>query len=250
MSLTLEQEYSIPSYNGDQITVADRAPLNWKGWSLLAADGRDSIVGTLWTESGEGFVVKWNKREIPVEDIPAAAQYTQKAIELYKAALGEEYILPTLLAIGEKSDSGPRYKLYTIQPYTEAWTARNLPEELSRNPGLLRKWHTLYSRIARLYRLATVINSQVCATKSGVPYPLALRIGQLWGLVYRGIENPPLVKSPNILITRPGNDIKLCDFGTTTPWKEEMNAAYTQILKEAVKGGEFYARKVFTRKNR
>ncbi len=231
MPLTIEKNYTIPSHEGRVITAADRAPFNWETWSLLARDGRDSIVGTLETESGRRYVVKWNKRNIPVEDLSASAKYIKKSVELYRATLGDDYIVPTSLAVGEKSEGSTRYKLYTVQPYVEGWTARELPDNLHTNPEILQKWYVLYGRIAHLYQVANEVNRQVHSTGSGEIYPIALRIGQLWGYISQGLSYPPLPKSPNILISKANHDIKLCDFGTTTSWGDEMEIAYTQIIE-------------------
>ncbi len=76
----------------------------------------DSAVGLVRPANTEPYVIKWNRCAIEPADARRAATFIKKSIDLYKEVLGKEFIVPTSLVIGSKTDGAKTIKRSQLRP--------------------------------------------------------------------------------------------------------------------------------------
>lgn len=218
----------------------ERAPFSGKATRIGYKNSMDSVVMLMQNNSRED-VVKWNKSFISSpEDAFSIVKFAKKSIELYRAVLGEEHVVPTEFVIGEKVDSKKsKIKVYEVQPYINGWDGRTLPKDLRTNNILLDKWNILYSRLSILYKVSSVVNRG-----SSIPFNVNLTLGACRkisvssSLPDDSILETDVAKSipntPNLLVDRNNLDLLLCDFGAYTVWDERMEEAYQEIKRQSL----------------
>lgn len=207
------------------------APFSSK-YTGLGLKSCDSVVGILENEETKRpYVVKWNRRHFTTpEETFAVCQFVKKSVALYTATLGEEFIVPTSCVVGEKLDNGvQRYKVYTIQPFIDGWTAKTLPDDLSEK--VADQWNILNSRLFRLYNTAYHINKH--SVNPAAVFPVTLTVGSSRRAALIGKPGGEMPKTPNLLISR--NDFRLCicDFGEYISWQKDMQSTFDTIMERA-----------------
>lgn len=193
----------------------------------------DSVVMLLQNRDAKDYVVKWNRSNI-ISPTEAAkiVMFSRKSLDLYKAILGEEYIIPTEFVIGEKQDGNKtKIKVYEVQPYISGWDGRSLPEDLRQDEHVVDDWRRLYARASLLYIIGNRVNRET-KRQSGTEFPINLTLGISRTVALSGnsdliLNNVP--RTPNLLIDRLALQLHLCDFGAYTPWDERMQEAYQEI---------------------
>ncbi len=192
----------------------------------------DSVVGVV----GNKWILKWPRRRIYEPEIAhKIAHYLKLAINLYKKALGPNFIVPTQVVIGEKVNGrGKEFKPYVLQPYINSYPLN----EWVNNDCILNEislqWMRLRERLFYLYIVAREVNKKL-------PYDQRFFIGMTVGRVRQAtyeakdlssfnsaFPSPP--HTPNILIDRDTPHILLPDFGPYYMWKKSMSEAYQRIL--------------------
>lgn len=217
----------------------ERAPFSGEVTRLGAVNSADSIVMLLHSKTtGRDYVLKWNRSYISsLEEAAEIVVFSRKSLDLYRAVLGEKYIVPTEFVIGEKQDQHKlKVKVYEVQPYISGWDGRSLPEDLRRDERLVDSWRKLYSRVSLLYIIGNNVNRQL-RKQGGVEFPINLTLGTsrkaaLFGSSELLLHDIP--QTPNLLIDRVALRLHLCDFGPYTPWNKEMQAAYQEIYDRSL----------------
>lgn len=211
-----------------------------EGWKKLVTQETDStscdsVVGTIDAESGRKFVLKWNRGRVATpEETRGMAVFLRRSLDLYREALGPEYIVPTSMILGAKKDGVVRHKVFIIQPFIDSWHGQNLPWEIHYSDEVIVKWEELYKRLSMLYNIAYKVNRSY-PPNSGSTFPVTLTVGETRRRALAGDWMPFLPPTPNILIERDTKSLLLCDFGKYTQWQDSMQGAYYQILDKVKK---------------
>lgn len=214
----------------------ETSPFNGK-FKGFGGKSYDSVAGVLQAKSRQdetvawkNVVLKWNRAEIPtVEDAKAIATFRRKSIQLYQQTLGEEFIVPTNIVIGNKRDlTGLKYKVYQVQPFVSGWTGKEAPEEVLFDSEVVSQWKILSRRLYRLYQTANQINSGL---STEFTFPITMTLGDSRQLSFTAGVSDRVPLSKNILIGRDDLRLSLFDFGVYFPWQETMQEAYDKILQ-------------------
>ncbi len=189
----------------------------------------DSCVGVL---RGTGRVVKWSReRPSDRDDLWAICQFLKRSNILYRAALGDEYIVPSVFVASQKKNGrGLEYKPYIIQPHIDCWTGKSLPNEYRSSRVISDSWAVLYSRLYYLYQTAEKVNHRY---EEANRFPITITVGSTRQIVKEdpGSENViSLPRTDNILIEKSSKRLLLCDFGEYRRWDDSMEVAYQRIM--------------------
>ena len=190
----------------------------------------DSVVGKIERSSQ---VVKWSRENFATpEEAECAAQQIQRSVNLYKKALGENFVVPTQVCVGQKQDNGRvKNKVYIQQPHIDGWEGDDLPNEIRKNPFVQSQWKILYERLSKLYQSAgeaqrTVIDPD---RQNAFPVNTTLGITRIAALEKQLTCSFP--QNPNLLVERDTLQIKLFDWGPYSQWTDSMESSYGQISK-------------------
>ncbi len=192
---------------------------------------QDSVVATLETNPVP-LVVKWNREKFKRQHIESVAVFLQKSIELYKLALGEEFLIPTQIVIGAKQDgSSMKPKVYQVQPFIYHTTTLCAPQELIESEIVKSQWGILEPRLSRLYQIARNVKP-LMQPESVFPVNISTGSARKQALCNGNTSQGTSVpRSQNILLEQGSNRLLLCDFGKYQPWRPEMQLGYDTIKK-------------------
>lgn len=195
----------------------------------------DSVVGRI-LEAGP--VIKWSRRNFAdPQEAQAAAKFIRKSVDLYREALGEEYVVPTAVCTGQKKDgSKTKFKVYTQQPFVDGWRGDLLPEEVKIDPILETQWESLYDRLSRLYRAAREVNGKISGSEEQAVFPINLTLGDSRRAALLGQIICELPATPNLIVEGNTLRIKIFDWGPYTPWQESMAEPYDRIRELSLSG--------------
>ncbi|MBI3109774.1 hypothetical protein HYZ06_01910 [Candidatus Daviesbacteria bacterium] len=229
---------SFQSDNSGSNKHTDAIPFSGK-WQKLEGVGTtfDSVVTRLFGRcrgERDSLALKWNRKPIgSAEEVTRTAMFLRRSVHLYRATLGEEFIVGTQTVVGAKRDGHKlKYKVYIVQPYVDGWNGKTLPETLRSNEYLVEQWRVLYARLFHLYNVARAVNLRVPPDGSFLPFPITLTVGASRQRALGGQQCEELIpRTPNLLIARRDMRISLCDFGAYTTWQEGMKPTYRQILE-------------------
>lgn len=189
----------------------------------------DSCVGVL---RGTETVIKWSRiRPSSREDLLAMCKFKKRSDTLYRAALGEDFIVPSTFVAGQKRNGkGMEYKPYIIQPYINSWTGRTIPTELRNSRTITDQWAVLYSRLYYFYLAADEINR---GYREEDRFPITITVGSTRQVVKDRLGGENVIELPktnNILIEKVSKRLFLCDFGEYARWTDNMDSAYRDII--------------------
>lgn len=208
------------------------------GWfTSFGGQSTDSVVGLL--ESGNRWerernvcskqVIKWNRHDFASETHAVqAGEFKERSIALYQAALGEEYIVPTQVIVGQKKDqNGVKHKVFQLQPLIAGVTAKDAPTSLREDEAIINEWQVLSERLFTLYTLSLEINTTVPEEER---FPITMTIGSSRQNAEYLTQSEILPKTKNILLEEPLGKLRLFDFGAYTLWHDGMIPVYEALL--------------------
>lgn len=216
------------------------APFSGKMDRLGKKATSDSVVMLYHNKPPSGdTVIKWNRSLInSSKEAIGIATFLKKSLKLYQTILGEKYIVPTELVVGEKIDEyKKRIKVYEVQPYIESWDGHSLPNDLRNDNGIISSWNDLAQRLTILYVTGYYVNKRMLRQGKD-KFPINITVGKTRETVIRNKPNlnvsMEIPHTSNILIDKTNRNLHLCDFGEYTPWDPGMEDAYTEILNRSL----------------
>jgi hypothetical protein len=217
----------------------DHAPFPGK-FIGLGVNSCDSVVGRLsvrYPQPNEDTVIKWSRRDYDnSKQAMAAATFVCRTHQLCIYSLGKEFVVPTMVVVGQKTDNGRlKHKVYISQPHIDSWTSQDMTNEQLSSTPIQRQWQTLRMRLANLYQTVDGVNSAILGTNK-LTFPLTLTLGSFRSSVHCGEIPSNVPKTPNILIRKGDQRLLLCDFGEYKLWDENMEEAYRQIVTSLSQG--------------
>lgn len=210
------------------------------GWfTSFGGQSTDSVVGLLesrrrWEREqnmNTAEVLKWNRHDFASEEQAArAGQFKERSITLYQATLGDEYIVPTQVIVGQKKDqNGIKHKVFQLQPFIRGVTAKEAPPSLRVDAAIITEWQVLSERLFTLYTMAQEINNSVSESER---FPITMTIGSSRQNAEYLTMSETLPKTKNILLEEPDWKMKLFDFGAYLQWHDSMTPVYDALLNQ------------------